>query len=477
MVFYIETMPNHHIILINQDQSLDPKIIESLHRKDYTLSIYSAVTEVNDSILTLDQPVILAYASQEQGQESYFTELKKSKTINKFPLLAIATDTSGLETDLNLTFPLALVLKTPLDSQKVLDSIRFIERNYKIKSETDFTTETTDTDQGLLESKFEAEDISEHIDHAKDLFLAIKDLGNNKFLGGDKLCHLFILNTKDNEFSAELPHNATLKNVCQEFLDSLKKQDRASITRVNLLSMLLIEPLSLDPGVVDLVRAASILYCQELALEGRDLLRQDYAFRGGLLLRKQLCSQIKDAALNIGGSLANPDLNSIIASIARIIGNEGKAANNELAIAASSVAIADLVNRKCSQPLFWNNRNAQRILKAIRQGRFKLIHPAISCICIRLISEALACPISKRLVASTRPLGNPKLEGSIVVSEETLVDLPELEPGMILSRALTSENGKEILNHDIVLDEDLIARIWQLSGICPLEKAVIRRTA
>jgi hypothetical protein len=473
-------MPNHQLVLIHNDSPLDPKILESLHRKDYQIAIYSSLAEFSDSSLELDQAIILALINKTEEQQPFFSGLKDSTKLSRFPILAIAADIGGLESELNATFPLALVLKTPTEAQKILDSLRFLERNYKLKTGPDDDSSASgEIDQALLSAEFSSDDVSQHINQAKDLFAAIKDLeGTTKILGGEILATLFVLNTHSNkDLKIDLPADPVLKNYCNDFLKSIRSQASDSISRVNRLSLILIQPLSLDTHILDLVKAASILYCESFVRESRELLNQDYAFRGGLLLRKQLCSQIKDSALNLGSELAIPDLNSIVASVARIIGNEGKALNNQLAIAASAIALADLINRKCTQPLFWNFRNAQRILKAIRQGRFKLLHPAISCIAIRLISEALASPLNKRLLASTTPLGNPDLEGSIIVREETIVDLPELEPGMILSRALTAENGKEILNHDIVLDEDLIARIWQLSGICPLEKAVIRRSS
>ena len=56
---------------------------------------------------------------------------------------------------------------------------------------------------------------------------------------------------------------------------------------------------------------------------------------------------------------------------------------------------------------------------------------------------------------------------------EERIKISSLSSGMTLSRPLKSFDGREILEAELRLDDDLIWRIWQLSSICPLNSPVI----
>ena len=477
-------MSKFEILIVYQSDPIDSKILEAIHRKGYKVSVYKNPEEIEDSLANIESPIILAYSSNDKAQANFFKHLSAFQFLKRFPVIAIAYNIAGLETELNTSFPLALTVKAPAENAKVIESIRFIERNYKTKAaesspEEKIQQQSEESEESsiLLSTSFEKADIEDQISLAKDLFEKIKGLNFNKTnFGSDSIPRILSSTAKTKALECVLPNNEQLAFFCSNFLRSLKSQTRSTIARVNNLSNLFLSPLELGEELMDLAKAAAILYSYSFAHQNRDLLQQDYAFKGGLLMRKQICSQIKDSALSLGSELANRDLNSIVASVARIIGHEEQSDNSQLAIIASAISMSDLINRKCFQMIYWNFRNAQRIVKAIRQGRFKLMHPSINCITLKFLSEALASQANLKLLGSQRLRENSDLEGSIRISEETLVDIPELQPGMTLSRSLVTESGKPILEPDVTLDHDLIIRIWQLSGICPLEKVVVRRT-
>ena len=61
----------------------------------------------------------------------------------------------------------------------------------------------------------------------------------------------------------------------------------------------------------------------------------------------------------------------------------------------------------------------------------------------------------------------------IAQEDEEKVKISSLTDGMKLSKPLKSFDGKEILEADLTLDNDLIWRIWQLSSICPLNSPMV----
>ena len=60
-----------------------------------------------------------------------------------------------------------------------------------------------------------------------------------------------------------------------------------------------------------------------------------------------------------------------------------------------------------------------------------------------------------------------------IESNETKVAIESLQPGMKLTRPIFSFDGRKVLSGNLVLDHDLIWRIWQLSALRPLNGPLV----
>jgi hypothetical protein len=114
-------------------------------------------------------------------------------------------------------------------------------------------------------------------------------------------------------------------------------------------------------------------------------------------------------------------------------------------------------------------------MRKFKSGSCNDIHPLMLAVVMKYVSEALAAsPPSFLLTKSVRE--NPALQaeaGEPIREGETKVPLDSLAPGMRLSRPLKAFDGRQILSEDLVLDEDLIFRIWQLAAVRPLNSAIV----
>ena len=103
------------------------------------------------------------------------------------------------------------------------------------------------------------------------------------------------------------------------------------------------------------------------------------------------------------------------------------------------------------------------------------------CCTVKFISEAVAnkpcaflIPKHLRDDPGLMAAAREAREGKINPHEQR-IPLSSLQPGMKLARPLVAFDGREILTGDLVLDQDLIWRIWQLAAMRPLNTPLVVR--
>lgn len=474
-------MDNHDVLIFNQAEALGYKDIDSIQRKGFSVNVSDELTELPQLLKNLQKPILIINSSSGSDIQPFIDSICENSSLKPFPLIFIARKLVGLENQLNKSFPLGLALQHPADPNKIIEALRFISRNYRsapisTKTETAVSAETTAAIEEADE-EISVESISAGIEAARKLFSSIEGSNISKIdLGGADLPLLLSGGHKEKVCSITLPDNPEMQQCCVQFLSKLKTTTRDILERVNIIALKIISPLNFEAEVVETIQAASILYAQAYAGQTRSFLTRPYSYRGAVVLRKEICSAIKDSALNIGGELSNRKLSQVISGVGKIIGQESSIEDEQLYLASSAVVAADLINRNCYQPFFWNLSAAHALLRRIKAGRTKSLHPAITCTMLKLMAEALSSPSNAKILRSQRVQKEKEVpDSSILVYDETLVDVPSLTAGMRLSRPLSTEDGKAVLAEDLLLDDDLILRIWQLSSKKVLNKAVIKR--
>lgn len=503
-------MSQHDILIFNKSTPMNYKDIDVIQKKGFPVSASSDFSELGDLLKTLHEPIIVINATGEKELQDFFYQVCNNASLRLFPILYLADEISGTGKYLDKAFPLALTLQSPAEASKVTEALKFIARNYCLASSEDFNeiktqekeiratkqveeaavaaTEATpvpeknsgNTGHSISEDKLEIsiESVETGIAEAKKLFSAIRDTAiPQSHLGGHEL-PLFLCGARSiKKCCMTLPEQEDLQNTCIKFLSELKTSARDALERVNAIALKIIAPFNLDPKIVEITKAASILYTHSYASQGGDLLTRPYSFRGGAALRKDICSAIKDSALNMSAEGADPVLVQMIAQIGKIIGQEPSFGKDDFALAASAVVAADMINRTCYEPFFWNVSAAYGLLRKIRHGQtIGFIHPAVICVTLKLMAEALCSKSNTKLIGSVKAVESDSSNNDLeTVVDETVVEVPLLTAGMRLSRPLKTEDGEALLEEDLLLDDDLIMRIWQLSSKKVLHKPIVKK--
>ena len=129
----------------------------------------------------------------------------------------------------------------------------------------------------------------------------------------------------------------------------------------------------------------------------------------------------------------------------------------------------------CIRDRAWSPRAAHQLLRKFKATEIPEIHPMVLACLTKFLSEAVSQNRPAYLV-SKKHREDPALKAERqqpIASNEHRVTVDQLTPGMKLSRALKSHDGKEVLASDMELDQDLIWRLWQLSAVRPLNSAVV----
>ncbi len=326
-------MSQHDLLIIEHSEPLPMKEIDSLQRKGYSVTICKDFATLDQTLTNLNKPIVLLNCAAKLPSQPFLDRICAKKNLHSCPVMVLAVDVSGLESKLNKIFPLAVAIKKPAAPAKLLEAVRFLERNYRNSKpaqeveEQDTPTVEIDPEKTLvLESGiakpvvpapiYVPEDFdgappsntAEKIQSASDLFAAIQDsrlLQSN--IGGAVLPPM-LSGRAIEESAVEIPQRADLRGPTTEYLLSLKPSSRTTLERINILTLKLLAPLPLEAQMLDLAKAASVLYAQAFANTSRTLLTRDYSFKGAIVLRKDICSAIKDSALNAMQDFSDRDL-------------------------------------------------------------------------------------------------------------------------------------------------------------------------
>lgn len=492
----------HDLLIVQRAESLTSRILATLQRKGFALRTVKTAEDACSTAPNLVQPILLIYCGDQVGCAEYCTEFTARPELHRFPLLVLGKDVDGLEPELCNYFGFATTLRVPFNINDLLRAVRFIAREYKFQTAEErkrvepapieipptespparVTQVLEDEEDVLLPSQSHAL-YSEATTVTSLLFQQLQSYKLfERSVGGGAYPRL----SKEAHFDVNkiLPSDQSLAKAVKDMTRDIGRWCTLHLYRCHFLVGKILEPLDFDPRFLQQAKSATLLFAYAFGRKNRSLLRAEYSGRGTLLLRKELCSLIKDSALQIATSLRQPETAELVATIGRLIGREEVVSDECRLVIASSVMASDLVDRICFQSGNWNPRAAYSLVRKIKSGRLRDFHPAVLCCLVKLLTEAVTeAPPAYLVSGSIRK--NPELKAQAqetksqqVSEDEAKVDISSLSPGMRLSRPLYAFDGRQILSEDLVLDEDLILRIWQLCALRPLNApVVVQKTA
>lgn len=223
-----------------------------------------------------------------------------------------------------------------------------------------------------------------------------------------------------------------------------------------------------------IARLAAILRAKAFVDRSR-LLRSDYTREGDEGLQREIAETLRLSARYVSEKIGDPKISSMV-SLCACYFEQQRIESDDFTL-ASAILISDVVERYCWSMGFFNSLRAYMLLKRWKSGAIPKVEFGVVCLAAKFLSEGIVAVPFKSLIPKGVKL--PKREkanettGVYVVENGRLVPVEALSPGMRLLSPLVTYDGREILQSDIQLDDDLIWRIWQLASIRPIRSACI----
>jgi len=228
-----------------------------------------------------------------------------------------------------------------------------------------------------------------------------------------------------------------------------------------------------------LARDAVLLMASSLTRKDRSLLRSNFLNVEAAEVRMTLASRMKDSAMKVAIEMGNPEVGQAISAAARVLSGELEGSSDEMALVGAIVVATEITDRICYQSGHWNPRAAHYLMRKCKNGEMAGIPPSVLACIIKLLSEAIAARQLSMLV-NKAARSDPALKEEArrvredpVAQNEEKISMDKLLPGMRLSRPIRTYDGRLVLAEDLILDQDLIWRLWQLSAVRPLNAPVV----
>jgi hypothetical protein len=486
---------NFNVIILESQNGFSERIREYLQSQGQSTHVASNLKDVTKVLKHLVTPVILAELPNDtKAANKYINECLKIPNLLDYPFIAVGLNTDKYKDRLSKFFKFASCQDKPVNHGEIMKALSFISENFIFPGmqqpctaaqssgrtsdllSTSYEPPKSRTETVILQQEsLSVSELYSGFDSVPNLFFNQLDKYNllNKDFNGKKYV-LFMTENSIGE-GGYLTHEFNTLDVYKE-ISSVPKFIQIKLHRVAYLSHQIIKNLVIDNSIIDDAKEAAILFNWSLVNEQKVYFKKDYLSLKSKVFRKELCSKIKDSAMNCALKLSKVQVAEIISLIGKYIGQEEAISDKPLSLAASAIAAVDMIDRACWQSNHFNPRAAYKIMLMAKTGELADIHPAVICSLIKVLSEALATNIKLILVPKNLRSNEALLKAAseLVANDgETKVEINQLAPGMKLSRPLIAFDGKEILEQDMILDQDLIWRIWQLSMVRALNAPLI----
>jgi hypothetical protein len=409
----------------------------------------------------LSNPIFFAQlAGDESTVKQRVSDIAQIKHLHPYPVIILGPKVQQFSSLLSHFFKHSLAIDTPFTPDNVLDAIKKIE-----------TLEHPDAINKNLQNKQEQSNFI-------NFFTTIHKFSSiqQQNLGGS----LYILASAPENITDQkyLPKNDEVLEALKILTSIANKHDIAHIHRTAFASNSIINALDPKPQKLEEARVAALLHAWSLLDDSR-LTRIDYSNPKISDVRKQISERIEKSAVKIAEELKLSGAASIVSTLARIVGDQVIKSDDENSLLASCIFAADLIDRTCWQSGSWDPGSAYRILIKCKVGTLGAIPPQIVSCVLKLMLEAVESTAPQRMLprsVSTNQELLTKAEEytkSPLTDDEKRVFLSALAPGMKLKRPLEAFDGKILIPQDVVLDVDMIWRIWSLSAVRALNTPLV----
>jgi hypothetical protein len=474
------------VVVFQGTESMATQVLEELN-----LPISVTVDPLQADLLTsqMKKPVIIVELSEDlRESKEMLTKLLNSINLPLFPLLIIGHSGISLEQkkQINNVYSKVNILEVsnfPANAENIRTIIQrgfqdLIPGTYPNENRTPESTPEVIFRPDALSDSTKLSNIEQFKSSIPQTILSqMPDAGKKQLhLNGDiysGLKELDSLTTSD-YLPVDSRFLATVNKVEEECSEwEIIHFHRTSFTCFNILKTLNITTQNLE-----LARASSLLYFFPSAIGSENITRMPYIRSGQKDRLQKIIDSLYANATSFKEQNNLKDIAPIVSCIANCLaGKTFKIAENlEIFQIASSILVADLIDRECWQSGIWNAAAGLTVIRWVEKKGIHCLDPTVIYQSTRFLVEAFeanAQTLQKTKLRDHNTVSITRLEKNTETNQ--LCPISELIPGMRLAHPLLMHDGRQILENGIPLDSDLIWRIWRLSALHPIEHLVVAK--
>lgn len=464
----------NQVIIVQRGNSIPAGLREALQSKGYTTRVCLSNQEAEAFLVNDQENIVVVYCAPETDGPQTVGSLVEHKKLHPNPIIFIGKDADQFESFLNRHFILATTITLPCSSSDVVSAIeyvaRFVQKLRKTPKKAEDSTGAENEAVHQLYRQFKTIPDIVFDQLVKQGLLA-------RELGGAVYATTFRPDKLPNK--TFLPTTEEAKKAIQEIGDLITDVKIARLYRTALLCDFIFKVIGLGGANLENARIAAFLYSSTFIVDSRDLYLNEYLTGDKESFRKEICSKVKDSALSLATDYNSPVIGRIVSSVGKFIGGEEIPTDAIEHLIASTICGADMIDRLVYQRGVFQPVAAYCVLSVLKKEPVSYLHPFVLGCLIKVLAEAVCSKASNIAIDKNMRAMNTMMQSADAISEmvlgaqENKVELSSLTPGMKLSRPINTFDGKELLNDQMRLDQDLIWRLWQLAAIRPLSGPVV----
>ena len=472
------------VIVLSVAGAVPQRLRQSLLKEKYESQSVESLKAAEVALKSWPESAVLVHFGPDQ--DAAFSLLKSlliATSFHDLPLMVVGEEADTLEPELGKVFRVVGSCNTPCEANDIVAEVqRLSEAHLKLKNEQmSSASEQLDSKVFALKPPAPQGDVANHpkwgskslpdafFEQLGELNLLGRSVGGTLY-GRTVRCEPFLKFFDDQKLG--------LMEASEKALQGADSWVKGHAVRVAYIAFCLLRATGESTDSVVQSTRAALLHATSFRTKRR-VARVDYFSGSDPEVRRRIAKSVRESATKVSFELGFPDESIVIALLARLIARDEVTRDSPECKLAYGLYVADVVDRMCWDSGYFNPARGYALLKLAKRGQLADMSPAIAVAAVKFVSEAIVgSPQRLRSpTAFTRKFRQRMEKGEIERHGPTVgereVSVEDLTPGMKLSRPLKTFDGREVLESDLKLDEDLIWRLWQLTSIRPLEVAMV----
>jgi len=249
--------------------------------------------------------------------------------------------------------------------------------------------------------------------------------------------------------------------------------------------------LALDAGQHRAIRTAAIFAQWEQRVGKQTALRQDCVSHFSNEAAEILAEEFMANASFVGKNIGDARVEDILASAAALLRRTAKDVASPEAIGGQIVLGVELISRSCWRYRYWDPNGAHRAIHYFKRHDYPIACENVRKAVMQMLAEAVTAHVTlqnaqlasavppqqtETSASGGRPASGSTLEAHRRAEEwgarRFLVELGELREGMLIIEPIVARDGKTVLEANVILNDELVQRLWALAAVRPLRSRV-----